>query len=162
MNDKSRIGVTSFTAVLGTVIAYYRKKKNIGQAELANKMGITASTLSRIENGESAMSIDQLYMACNFLGIKTHVLLAAAEELEERLQQKGIDAVTGPEKSTSSKNKDEAFPSLTVLKGSSLLPFALPFLGPIGGLIGAAALATFKSNSKPNVSKKNNEDSDDS
>lgn len=162
MNDKNRVGVTSFPAVLGTVVAYYRKIKNIGQAELATKMGITASTLSRIENGESAMTIDQLYMACNFLGVKTHVLLAAAEELEDGLQQKGIEAVTEQKKLTSSQSEDGNVLSPAVLKGASLLPFALPFLGPIGAAIGVAALVAFKSNSKNNDPKEpSNKGSDD-
>ncbi|MCK9238471.1 MAG: helix-turn-helix transcriptional regulator [Thiohalomonadaceae bacterium] len=158
MNDKSRVGITSFPAVLGTVIANLRKEMGIGQAELAQKIGITASTLSRIENGESAMTIDQLYITCNFLGIKPHELLAAAEKVEEGLQNSGVEAVREQAKLSSLQSKSGTFPSPAVLKGASLLPFALPFIaGPVGLLV-TAALAANKLKSKTNnPSEPNNE-----
>lgn len=156
MNDKNRIGVTSFPAVLGTVIANLRKELAIGQTELAQKIGITASTLSRIENGESAMTIDQLYMTCNFLGVKPHKLLAAAEEVEEGLHNSGVEAVREQAKLSRLQSKSDTF-APAVLKGASLLPFALPFLGPVG-LLATAALAVTKLNSKTKDSRKYNND----
>lgn len=136
MNDKNQIGTTSFQAVLGTVISSERKKMNISQSELANKLGVTASTLSRIENGESAMTIDQLHVVSEALGMKPHELLAATEGVEKLLKKTGIDAVGERSKLVSSNDKDDSHK--TILKGASLLPFALPFLGgPIGLAIAA-------------------------
>lgn len=137
MTDSNKIGITSFPAVLGTVIANLRKKKNIGQSELAQKLGITASTLSRIENGESAMTIDQLYVASEVLCVKPHKLLEAAEKVEEALQKVGVDAVGERSELANSNSKGGAYTS--ILKGASLLPFALPFLGPIVGSLALAA-----------------------
>lgn len=136
MSKNNRIGITSFPAVLGTVISNQRKAMNIGQSELANKLGVTASTLSRIENGESAMTIDQLYLVSEAFSMKPHQLLAAAEELEEGLKKAGVDAVGERSKLDDSNSKEGSY--VTVLKGASLLPFALPILGPIGAILAAA------------------------
>lgn len=156
MIDSNRVGTTSFPAVLGTVIANLRKEMDIGQSELALKLGITASTLSRIENGESAMTIDQLYVASEAFGVKPHQLLAAAEEVEEGLQKTGVDAVGERSKLANSNSKGGAY--TTILKGASLFPFALPILGPVLGSLVATAYTVAKLKSESNNSSSENDD----
>jgi transcriptional regulator with XRE-family HTH domain len=56
-NQKTRI---SFSAVLGSLINSKRTNKGLTQDELAKKIRITRVTLSKIENGDTNMSVPKL------------------------------------------------------------------------------------------------------
>lgn len=134
MNEEKTIGLTSFTAILGSVISNLRKKQGVGQDALARKLNITASTLSRMENGESSITVDQLYALSSALEIKPHQIIQAAEKFEEALRQAGISSVA---------EKSELLETThAVFKGASLALIA----GPIGSAIseGLKAAKDFK------------------
>ena len=52
---------TSFSAVLGVVIANHRKLKMIDQAPFAARMGLSQASYSRLESGKAVFSIEHLY-----------------------------------------------------------------------------------------------------
>ena len=54
---------TTYQAVIGRVIVNFRKQLAVDQALLAGAAGVTQSTWSRIERGESSLSIEQLAKA---------------------------------------------------------------------------------------------------
>lgn len=94
MNDApppSPVSVTSSAAILGAVIARLRKKENLTQQELGERVGVGATTWSRIEQGSSQLSMDQLRAAANALGgLSASEILARAEEVEKTLKTAGI------------------------------------------------------------------------
>ncbi len=55
---------------LGLNIAYYRKEKGLSQSELAERVNISRTHMSRIENADCAVSLDVIFEICDILGIK--------------------------------------------------------------------------------------------
>ena len=55
---------------LGLNIAYYRKEKGLSQIELAEKVNISRTHMSRIETADCAVSLDVTFDICDALGIK--------------------------------------------------------------------------------------------
>lgn len=56
---------------LGLNIAYYRKERGLSQIELAEKVNISRTHMSRIETADCAVSLDVAFDICDALNIKT-------------------------------------------------------------------------------------------
>lgn len=82
-----------YAAVLGRVIAEARKDRKLRQRELAEAVGVGVPTWSKIENGESSLSVEQLRVASTELGTSPSRVLALVEEAVERLPEKGVIVV---------------------------------------------------------------------
>ena len=54
---------------LGLNIAYYRKQKEYSQSELAEKINVSRTHMSRIETAECAVSLDVVFAICDVLNI---------------------------------------------------------------------------------------------
>jgi transcriptional regulator with XRE-family HTH domain len=82
---------TSYSAILGVVLASLRKEQFIEQGEMADRMGLSQASYSRLESGKSSFSVDQMFQAASALGI-------SAEELNNRLngtiEQLGINDIS--------------------------------------------------------------------
>lgn len=79
-----------YPAILGKVIAHLRHSCGMQQNELAAKVKINQSTLSRIEQGTSAVSIDQLARMAIALGEFPSNLVWYADEVTEQAQKIGV------------------------------------------------------------------------
>ncbi len=54
---------------LGLNIAYYRKEQGLSQSELAEKINISRTHMSRIETADCAVSLDVVFEICDILKI---------------------------------------------------------------------------------------------
>ena len=68
----------TYSAVLGVVLAGLRKERGIEQGNMAERMGLSQASYSRLESGKSSFSVDQMYQAASALEV-------SAQELNERL-----------------------------------------------------------------------------
>lgn len=59
---------------LGLNIAYYRKAKGLSQIQLAEKINISRTHMSRIETADCAVSLDVIFNICDILEIKPNKL----------------------------------------------------------------------------------------
>lgn len=59
---------------LGLNIAYYRKDKGLSQMELAEKIDISRTHMSRIENNDCAVSLDVIFSIAQVLDISVSKL----------------------------------------------------------------------------------------
>lgn len=59
---------------LGLNIAYYRKLKDLSQSQLAEKIDISRTHMSRIENADCAVSLDVIFSICDTLEITPNKL----------------------------------------------------------------------------------------
>ncbi|MHC8354884.1 helix-turn-helix domain-containing protein [Pseudomonas sp. LB3P81] len=118
--------VTTTGAVLGAVLATLRAEANMKQADLADVAGVGPSTWSRIEKGESGLSIDQLRLIAPALGYTPGAILEMAEAAEADVAKKGI--------------KLQPIGTAATSLGASAAGIStlIPVLGNVlGGLIGA-------------------------
>lgn len=54
---------------LGLNISYYRKEKKLSQMQLADKIDISRTHMSRIENNDCAVSLDVIFRIAKALGV---------------------------------------------------------------------------------------------
>lgn len=87
--------VTDSSAVLGAALIKLRTMKGMKQNELAAAMEVGSSTWSRIEKGESKLSIDQLKKVANILGVTPSYILEMAELGEKESTRKGVPITVG-------------------------------------------------------------------
>jgi len=86
-------GNTTYPALVGSIIAQCRKDQGIGQAEFAQMVGLGQSTWSRIEKGQSALTIEQLAKAAEVLEIMPYELLALVDGARDDLKAQGIETL---------------------------------------------------------------------
>ena len=81
---------TSYPAVVGSVLVKLRNQQGVLQGDLAQAVGVTQATWSRIENGSSALTIEQMGMAAPRLGMLPNQILLLADQAVEQLRQRGV------------------------------------------------------------------------
>lgn len=81
---------TSYSAILGVVLASLRKERSMEQGEMADKMGLSQASYSRLESGKSSFSVDQMFQAASALGISTEELNNRLNGTIEQLDINGI------------------------------------------------------------------------
>jgi transcriptional regulator with XRE-family HTH domain len=59
---------------LGLNIAYYRKEKKLSQIQLAEAINISRTHMSRVENSDSAVSLDVIFGIAKTLNIPVYKL----------------------------------------------------------------------------------------
>lgn len=59
---------------LGLNIAYYRKEQKLSQIQLADKIDISRTHMSRIENNDCAVSLDVIFSIAKALDVPVHKL----------------------------------------------------------------------------------------
>ncbi|MBD5502527.1 MAG: helix-turn-helix transcriptional regulator [Lachnospiraceae bacterium] len=78
---------------IGQVIRQYRKKKDMTQEEMANRLGVTAPAVNKWENGNSMPDITLLAPIARLLDISLDTLLSFREELTQEEIQDIIQTV---------------------------------------------------------------------
>ena len=66
----SRLEKLSLIHIFGLNIAYYRKDRGLSQSELAERVNISRTHMSRIETADCAVSLDVIFDICDALEIK--------------------------------------------------------------------------------------------
>ncbi|MCY1260062.1 transcriptional regulator, y4mF family [compost metagenome] len=82
--------VTTYAAIVGAVLAQVRSAGGLTQGDLAKAVGIGPSTWSRIEKGESSLSVDQLKLAADALNLPASQILEMVDLAEKTTAEKGI------------------------------------------------------------------------
>ncbi|MEG0450346.1 MAG: helix-turn-helix transcriptional regulator, partial [Lysinibacillus sp.] len=91
---------------VGRRIKEERKKKNINQKELAQKLGIQNSTLSQYEHGKSEPNQEMLFKIANILEVNVSDLIPSEYRIEENDLEKALKMA-----------KDFELEDITLLKG---------------------------------------------
>lgn len=81
---------TTYPAIVGRVLASTREVFPLEQSELAARLGINQSTWSRIERGETALTVEQLAKAATALGTTAGRILIDADNAVEGLREQGV------------------------------------------------------------------------
>jgi len=91
MSNDNLKPATTYPAIVGRILVSLRKDAGIGQDQLAEAIGITQSTLSRVERGESALTVEQLALVAKKLNDKASNILVMADDAVEELNAQGIN-----------------------------------------------------------------------
>ena len=72
------------------ILARLRNERGLGQGKMAESVGVSQSTWSRLENGASALTVEQLAAAAAVLGARPSEILTMADRSAADLRQRGI------------------------------------------------------------------------
>ena len=81
--------VATSRAVLGYVLAELRRRRKLTQVQFAEQLGLAGSTWSRVEKGETSLTVEQLRAAADHLGISAASLLNLTAKGEEAVRRYG-------------------------------------------------------------------------
>lgn len=81
---------TTYPAIVGRVIAEARKHQKLTQGQLAQEMGINQPAWSKIERGQTAMTIEQLAEVAPLLGYSPSQLLKQADLAAQHAENEGV------------------------------------------------------------------------
>jgi len=112
-------GVTTYPAVCGAILTNLRNDIGLHQIEVAERAAIKRSTWSRIEKGESSLSIEQLFFVATALGVNASTIIDLVEAAVRELQKQGIRVERTDQQDTW---------SVAAILGMGLLPVAGPAL----------------------------------
>tara|TARA_R110000823_G_scaffold39490_7_gene105460 strand:+ start:500 stop:739 length:240 start_codon:yes stop_codon:yes gene_type:complete len=73
--------------IIGMNLKIARTKRSITQAEIANKLGVEASYLSRIERGSVPASCEKIYEIIHLLQCGIDEIFPQPEEVETKFHQ---------------------------------------------------------------------------
>jgi len=90
MSSESLRPETTIQSIVGRVIVKIRKDLGVEQVALATAVGVTQSTWSRIERGDSALTVEQLISAAEALSINSSVILSETECAIFDLKSRGV------------------------------------------------------------------------
>ncbi len=89
---------TTYSAVVGRVVAMRRQRCRLDQAEIAAKVRVSQPTWSRIETGESALTVEQLALAARALRASPTEILEQADQAVAGLKRRGVAVQYGSTK----------------------------------------------------------------
>ena len=85
---------TTYNSILGQTLRQLREKKNKKQDDMANLLGITQASWSRIERGDTTLSVIQLDKIAKNLGETSSSILEIADKVRKDIESKGFKVVT--------------------------------------------------------------------
>ncbi len=84
---------TTYPAIVGQILVSYRETSPFEQAQLAQAVELSQSTWSRIERGESALTVEQLAKAAAALNTTAGEILAEADRAAAGLRKQGMNVL---------------------------------------------------------------------
>lgn len=112
-------GKTSYSAVLGVVLSNLRKSMGIEQGEMAERMGLSQPSYSRLESGKSAFSVDQMFQAANALDVSLEELNTRLIQNIRQLQANDIKVIQ-PARGNTAKAQEQQNEVGQILAGAAL------------------------------------------
>ncbi len=115
--------VTTYSQVVARTVGCLRQQQGtLDQKSFAEFLGVSASTWSRIENGQVGLALDQLAHAATLLGFASaSELLAVADRAADNMRRQGVRVLTGREAA----KDDQTFAYLGAAALGALLAAAL-------------------------------------
>ncbi|EOA6618001.1 helix-turn-helix domain-containing protein [Vibrio vulnificus] len=117
MQDK----MVSYSSILGVVVANKRKELGIEQSVLAEKMGLSQASYSRLESGKSTFSVDQMFECAKALRIAPDELFNSVVNTVNNLKESKQVSVQAQLRGNATKAKSEGGSNVgTFIAGAAL------------------------------------------
>ncbi|KDN30344.1 XRE family transcriptional regulator [Vibrio fortis] len=125
MQDK----MVSYSSILGVVVANKRKELSIEQSVLAEKMGLSQASYSRLESGKSTFSVDQMFECAKALGIAPDELFNSVVNTVNNLKESEQVSVQAQLRGNATKAKSEGSNVGTFIAGAALAALIVGLAG---------------------------------
>lgn len=117
MSTEKMVDRTTYPAVVGQILAKRREVVGLEQTAMAARMGLSQPTWSRIEHGQSALSIEKLAKTAAILETTPGRILQEADEAAEGLRKMNVVVDT--------ERPDQASNTALVVLGGAVLAFLI-------------------------------------
>lgn len=104
-NSKTPLYATSINVVIGCLFKYIRNQAKIDQEKVANAVGLSVSTISKIELGNLSITIEHIYLLCRAYQMPNIVFFSLLDEISKFLENNRIKIYV--DKSTEVQNVDK-------------------------------------------------------
>lgn len=122
--------LVSYSSVLGVVLANKRKELNIEQNVMAEKMGLSQASYSRLESGKSTFSVDQMFECAKALNIPVEQLFKSVINTVDNLQSNDDVSVQAQIRGNTTKAKAAVGSSAaTFIAGAALIALIIGLAG---------------------------------
>ena len=82
-----------YSWIAGQVFARHRQQRGVGQIEMAKALGVSQATWSRVETGQSPLTIEQLSHACELIGLSAGDIVSEVDKEARRYRRQGAYVV---------------------------------------------------------------------
>ena len=106
---------TTFRAVLGQVFEVRRSALKLSQKDFSDAIGASQSAWSRVENGQSSLTVEEFVLVCNALRLRTADALQRVDQSINYLRKRGVNVVTRPGKEGKPNDESAAWLSAAAL-----------------------------------------------
>jgi transcriptional regulator with XRE-family HTH domain len=80
----------TYTALLGQILQHHRQRLGLQQADVAAALGILQPAYSRIEKGDTSITVAQLRIVARRLGMAPAQILHDTEQWVQHLRTQGV------------------------------------------------------------------------
>jgi len=80
----------TYTALLGRILQHHRQRLGLQQSDVADALGILQPAYSRIEKGDTSITVVQLRIVANKLGMAPAQILHEVEQWVQQLRTQGV------------------------------------------------------------------------
>lgn len=85
---------TTYAAIIGRILVMKRDELFLEQADVARSMGLSQSSWSRIERGDSVINVEQLFAVSAVLQSSPSEILNEADRVVESLRSRNVEVQT--------------------------------------------------------------------
>ena len=96
--------VAKYSELVARIVGQLRTARGFDQKQFADALGVSTSTWSRAENGQTGLSLDQLAGAARALNLKPAQIFAYADHAKAQLESKGVTVLVGKEAAQDDQN----------------------------------------------------------
>src|SRR5688500_3186985 len=86
--------VTTYPAIVGRVLAELRKERGLNQEDVAESVGVGQAAWSKIERGDSALTVGQLFAASERMDLTAGDVLKYADLVRREAEVQGVEVET--------------------------------------------------------------------
>ena len=80
---------TSYAAIVGQMLKQLREHYGINQVRIADTLGVSLMTISRIEKGDTVMDVPQLIKISEVFGVDPQAFIEEAVQMRQRIEKDG-------------------------------------------------------------------------
>ncbi len=106
---------TSYAAILGQMIKQLRENNRLDQADLAEPLGVSVMTVSRIESGDTVLDVPQMEKVARFFGMNPSTFFDDSLKIKEQAERANYKVLQN--KKEINKNPEMAILSIAAIVG---------------------------------------------
>lgn len=91
VNPQAVKPVLPYSVLVGKIIEKLRRERELTQSQMAERLQIGQSAYSRLEAGQSAMTLPQLRKVARVMDMSPHQIMEKTEQAAQRLRAQGVE-----------------------------------------------------------------------